>query len=171
MLCIISIQYPCRYDRILPLAIHHPELAEVGLGRARVLRLPVGRVTRDTWHYTRDKWHIHVTLYTCARDTPAPGTTSGGVLAPSTATAWTASSSPRCATETRIARTTWEPELQTIHRQSLQLYFAITVIPATLKVSLFRVTRRTAHTAPRVEPSSVRSRLNTGWSINMLNWC
>ena len=47
-MCVISIQYPCRYDRILPLAIHHPELAEVGLGRARVLRLPVGRVTRDT---------------------------------------------------------------------------------------------------------------------------
>ena len=29
-------------------------------------------------------------------------------------------------------------------------------------ISLFRVTRRTAHTAPRAEPSSVRSRLNTG---------
>ena len=71
MLCIISIQYPCRYDRILPLAIHHPELAEVGLGRARVLRLPVGRVTRDTWHYTRDIIHVwHVTLYTC--DTCCP---------------------------------------------------------------------------------------------------
>ena len=117
MVCIISIQYPCRYDRILPLAIHHPELAEVGLGRARVLRLPVGRVTRDTWHHTRDIIHVwHVTFPHVTR--AAPGTTSGGVLAPSTATASTASYSPRCATETRIARTTWEPELQTIHRQS-----------------------------------------------------
>ena len=43
----------------------------------------------------------------------------------------------------------------------------------TLNISLLRVTRRTAHTAPRVEPSSVRSRLNTGWSINILTakWC
>ena len=122
--------------------------------------------TSYTWHVTLYTWHYTRVPVTRA----APGTTSGGVLAPSTATASTASSSPRCATETRIARTTWELELQTIHRQSLQLYFAITVIPATLKVSLFRVTRRTAHTAPRVEPSSVRSRLNTGWSINMHHW-
>ena len=170
MLCIISIQYPCRYDRILPLAIHHPELAEVGLGRARVLRLPVGRVTRDTWHHTRDIIHVwHVTLYTC--DTCCPRYNewrcprafhSHGVDCILQSQVCDGDKDCQDNVRTRAAN---DPSAK------LQLYCVFnTVIPATLNVSLFRVTRRTAHTAPRVEPSSVRSRLNTGWSINMHHW-